>query len=93
MKGIIDFAGFCVTDKKSAEPAEKFLKAIRDLSTPFNISDVSSCFGLVDQVPHHNQLIDMMEPFKHIFNPKTKFIWSEELILIFQKSRGNYRSN
>ena len=83
---IIDFAGFRVTDEK-LEPAEKFLNAIRDFPTPSNISGVRSWFGLVHQVAHYNQLIDMMEPFRHLLSPKTKFEWSEELDLIFQKSK------
>ena len=83
---IIDFAGFRVTDEK-LEPAEKFLNAIRDFPTPSNISGVRSWFGLVHQVAHYNQLIDMMDPFRHLLSPKTKFEWSEELDLIFQKSK------
>ena len=81
-QSIIDFAGFHVTEEK-LELAEKFLNSIRDFPKPSNISGVRSWFGLVHKVAHYNQLIDMMEPFRHPLSPKKKFEWSKELDLIF----------
>ena len=49
----INFAGFRITET-AVKPLEKFLVSIRDFPTPAKLTDVRSCFGLVNQVSNYN---------------------------------------
>ena len=83
----VDFAGFRITED-SVEPLPKYLDAIREFPTPKTTTDMSSWFGLVNQVSHYAQLRDMMEPFRKFLSPKEKFAWSSELDAIFNDSKS-----
>ena len=74
----VDFAGFRISESV-VEPLPKYLRAIREFSTPSSITDIRSWFGLVNQVSNYAQLRDMMTPFKPFLSPKRKFEWSDEL--------------
>ena len=40
------------------------------------------------QVAHYEQLINQMEPFRHLLNSKAKFVWNEDLDDAFQNSKA-----
>lgn len=82
----VDFAGFHISEH-SIRPLQKFIAAIRDFPTPSKITDVRSWFGLVNQVAHYDQLSIVMEPFKHLLSPKSKFQWTNELEVAFSESK------
>lgn len=82
----VDFAGFRISDS-TIEPLPKYLNAIRDVLSPTSPTDVSSCFGLVNQVATYAQLRDTMSPFKPFLSPRCKFSWSTELEKAFQASK------
>ena len=84
----VDFAGFQITEK-SIKPSHKFISAISEFPTPSKLTDVRSWFGLVNQVAHYDKLSNIMEPFKHLLSPKTKFEWTSELETAFQKSKAH----
>ena len=56
----VDFAGFCITPD-TVDPLPKYLDAIWEYTTPRNISDIKSWFGLANQVTHYAQLCDQMK--------------------------------
>lgn len=81
----LDFAGFRITES-TIEPLAKYLDAIREFPTPTPTTDMSSCFGLVNQVGSYAQLRDLMAPFKPFLSPKMNFYWNE-LEAAFQNSK------
>lgn len=83
----INFAGFRITEKQ-IRPQDKFLSAIREFPTPSKTTDVRSWFGLVNQISHFSQLTEMMQPFKPLLSPKSKFIWTEQMNEAFQQSKA-----
>ena len=82
----VDFAGFRIKETE-IEPLPKYLDAIRNFPTPISITDIRSWFGLVNQVSHHTQLRDTLEPFRQFLSPKVKFYWDELLDARFRKSK------
>ena len=82
----VEFAGFQITET-DVKPLPKYLDAIRDFPRPTNISEIRSWFGLVNQVSHYAKLTDLMEPFKPLLSPKTRFAWNDELEKAFQESK------
>ena len=58
-----------------------------DFSTPKNLTDVRSWFGLVNQVTYAFSMTTFMEPFRSLLKPKIQFQWNEELQGIFDKSK------
>ena len=87
-KRTVDFAGFQISEH-SIKPAQKFVDAILQFPTPTKLTDVRSWFGLVNQVSHYDQLSDIMEPFKRLLSAKTKFEWTADLDIAFQKSKDH----
>ena len=85
-KRTVDFAGFQIS-KKSIKPAQKFVDADLQFPTSTKLTDVRSWFGLVNQASHYDQLSTIMEPFKRLLSPKTKFEWTPDLETAFQKSK------
>ena len=77
-KQTVDFAGFQISEH-SVKPAQRFVDAVLQFPTPTKLTDVRSWFGLVNQVSHYNKLSDVMEPFKRLLSPKTKFDWTPDL--------------
>ena len=68
----VEFAGFLITED-GIKPAAKYTTAIRDFSTPRNISEVRSWYGLVNQVTYCFCKIEIMSPFRHLISPNTPF--------------------
>ena len=63
------------------------MQAIRNFSTPTNISDVRSWFGLINQVAYRFIKTDHMAPFRHLLSQTTPFQWNEDLEVAFRKSK------
>ena len=84
----VDFAGFRIKEA-SIKPLPKYLDAIRHFPRPTSITDVRSCFGLVNQVSHYAQLREIMTPFKHLLSPKTRFEWTDSLDATFRASKNH----
>ena len=87
-KKSVDFAGFHISEH-SIRPVRKFITAIEDFPTPTKLTDVRSWFGLVNQVAHYDKLSGIMEPFKHLLSPKSKFEWTTELDYAFLQRRNS----
>ena len=85
-KKSVDFAGFHISEH-SIRPVRKFITAIEDFPTPTKLTDVRSWFGLVNQVAHYDKLSGIMETFKHLLSPKSKFEWTTELDYAFLQSK------
>lgn len=84
----VDFTGFQISEN-TIKPAQKFVDAILQFPTPTKLTDVRSWFGLINQVSHYDQLSNVMEPFKRLLSPKTKFEWTPELDTAFQMSKNH----
>ena len=82
----VNFTAFHVSGT-GVKPLPKYLDAIRTFPRPSNITDVRAWFGLVNQVAHYGQLVDLMAPFKPLLSPKSQFQWSEPLEEAFQQSK------
>ena len=83
----VDFTAFRITGSE-VTPLPKYQEAIRSFPKPKNITDVRAWFGLVNQVAHYGRMVEIMEPFKPLLSPKTKFQWSEELDEAFERSKS-----
>ena len=64
------------------------LSAIQDFPTPQNITDAWSWFGLVNQVAWAFSLGPVMQPFRDLVKPSSKFVWDQSLEEAFQKSKA-----
>jgi hypothetical protein len=82
----IEYAGFRVTDK-GVLPLGKYLDSIRNFKRPQNIMDIRSYFGLMNQVAHYAQLRAIMQPFRVLLTPKTKFFWDSDMETAFEASK------
>ena len=83
----VDFTAFRITGSE-VTPLPKYQEAIRNFPKPKNITDVRAWFGLVNQVAHYGRMVEIMEPFKPLLSPKTKFQWSEKLDEAFERSKS-----
>lgn len=83
----IDFAGFRIT-KDNVKPLPKYLESIASFPRPKSIADIRAWFGLVNQVSHYNKLVNIMAPFKPLLSPKTRFEWTDELDVAFNRSKA-----
>lgn len=88
LKKTVDFAGFQISEY-SIKPTRRFIDAILQFPIPTKLTDVRSWFGLVNQVSHYDKLSNVMEPFKRLLSPKTKFEWTLDLDIAFKKSRDH----
>ena len=80
----VDFAGLIITHVK---PSSNFLDAMRDFSTPKDISGARGWFGRVNKCAYAFSMTKQMKPFRHLIKPSTKFSWTDELDAFFQKSK------
>lgn len=81
-----NFTAFHVSATE-VKPLPKYLAALRSFPRPSNITDIRAWFGLVNQVAHYGQLVDLMAPFKPLLSPKSQFQWSAALEDAFQQSK------
>ena len=82
----MEFLGFQLT-KDGVQPTEKYIASIRDFPEPKDITGARSWFGLINQVNYAYSESDLMEPFRPLLKPGTKFTWTEELAKAFKNSK------
>ena len=85
-KETITFAGLKLTPYGVA-PSDETLSAILNFPTPKDLTGARSWFGLVNQVAWSYSLSDIMQPFRDLIRPKSKFYWDETLENIFINSK------
>ena len=61
------------------KPSDHNLSATHDFPTPQNLTDARSWFGLVNQVAWAYAISPIMQPFRELVKPTTKFHWDDNL--------------
>ena len=82
----VEFAGFEI-GPDTVRPSSRYMQAISDFPKPRNITDVRSFFGLINQVAYTFSMTERMAPFRHLLQPKTPFVWSDELDALFDECK------
>lgn len=82
----VEFAGFEI-GLRDVRPAGHFTEAIRDFPTPRSITDVRSWFGLLNQISYTFSMAPLMQPFRNLLTPQSRFEWTDELERLFQESK------
>ena len=82
----VDFGGLHLT-KTGICPSEKTLSAIKEFPTPKDITGARSWFGLVNQVAWAYSNTEVMQPFRELVKPKSKFYWDDKLETLFRESK------
>ena len=82
----VEFAGLTVTNT-SVKPSRKLLNSILNFPTPTDISGARAWFGMVNQAAYAFAAADHMAPFRHLLQPKTPFVWTDELDKLFEESK------
>ena len=85
-KDTVEFAGFEIS-LTSVKPCSKVLQSTKDFPAPRNVTDIRSCFGLVNQVAYAFAVADHMRPFRELLKPDQPFAWTEHLDYLFRKSK------
>lgn len=80
----VEFAGFDITPT-TVKPCQKYVRAISDFTTPKNLTDVRSWFGLVNQVSYAFSVTTAMAPFRELLKPTQKFAFRESKRVIAQE--------
>ena len=83
----VEFAGFTITPK-GIEPSPKILAAIKNFPPPTNLTNAQSWFGLVGQLSWAYSMSPIMQPFRDLIKSDSKFSWTDQLKVIFQKSKS-----
>ena len=84
----VTFAGFEITNN-SVIPCCKFLDAIARFLTSKNIHGIRSWFGLINQVSYAFASSEKLQPFRHLLQPNTLFMWSNQLDGLFRESKSD----
>ena len=82
----VEYAGF-VVGNDTIRPTDNYLQAIADFPPPKGMSDIRSWYGLVNQVAYSFCKTTVMQPFRELLKPSTKFEWNEQLQEAFVKSK------
>ena len=82
----VEYAGFVVRND-TIRPTDSYLQAIADFPPPKGISDIRSWYGLVNQVAYSFWKTTVIQPFRELLKPSTKFEWTEQLKEAFVKSK------
>ena len=69
------------------EVLPKYIKSIKNFSTPNSTTEVRSWFSLVNQVANCAQLRKHLEPFRKFLSPGYQFQWTPELDATFELSK------
>lgn len=80
------FAGLKITPEGIC-PSDKVIAAIQNFPTPKDITGARSWFGLVNQIAWAYSISPIMQPFRDLVKPNTKFLWDAHLDKIFQESK------
>ena len=82
----VEFAGLQITNT-SVKPSRKLLQSILNFPAPKDITGARAWFGLVNQAAYAFAAAQHMAPFRHLLQPKTQFVWTEELDDLFKESK------
>lgn len=82
----VDFAGLEIT-RHGVKPSEKIMRAIQDYPPPTDITKARAFFGLVNQVQWAYANSPRMAPFRELVKPHSSFVWTPELVQLFQESK------
>ena len=82
----VEFAGFHITES-GVKPVDSYIQRIMDFTTPTNITDIRSWFGLINQVAYCFSKTEAMAPFRHLLSPNNEFLWTQELEEAFKLSK------
>ena len=66
----VEFAGFEISPN-NVRPSPRYMRAIIDFPPPQDLTDVGSCFGLVNQVSYAFSIADRMLPFQELLKSGT----------------------
>ena len=87
-KKTVTFAGLKITPR-GITSSSNILSAIRDFfPVPENITGAQSWFGLVNQVAWAHSISEIMQPFRELVNPNSKFLWTAELHKLFNDTKA-----
>ena len=84
----VEFDAILTLTKSGVAPLKSMLSAIEGFPTSGNITDVRSWFGLVNQVAWAYSLGPVMQPFRDLLRPSSRFYWDEQLNEAFEKSKS-----
>ena len=56
--------------------------------TPRNIHNIRSWFGLINQVSYAFASSEKLQPFRHLLQPNTPFMWRNHLDELFRESKS-----
>ena len=82
----VEFGGLKLTPSGIC-PSETIINAIKNFPTPKNITDARSWFGIVNQIAWSYSNADIMQPFRELVKPSSKFYWDGTLEKLFQQSK------
>ena len=68
-------------------PSKSILSAIADFPPPTDLKSARRWFGLVNQVSWAHATHPLMQPFRDLIKPHTKFYWDETLEKLFHESK------
>ena len=75
------------TAMDGVKTCRRFIDAIKDFPIPKNIHDARAWFGLINQVLYAFASSEILQPFRHLLQPSTPFVWTNHLELVFQQSK------
>ena len=82
----VEFAGLQITNT-AVKPSGKLLQSILNFPVPNDITGARAWFGLVNQAAYAFAAAEQMAPFRHLLQPKTQFMWTDELDNLFKQSK------
>ena len=82
----VDFAGLVIT-KDGILPSSSILSTIVNFPIPTDLHSARRWFGLVNQVSWAYAISPIMQPFRDLIKPHTKFYWDDTLRNLFLSSR------
>ena len=86
-RDIVTFVGLTIIPT-GITPSNNLLSAIKDCPTPKDITRARSWFRLVNQVSWAYSISSIMQPFRDLIKPNSKFHWDETLDKLFQDSKA-----
>ena len=81
-----EFAGLKLTPTGIC-PSDSILAGIRDFPQPKDLTSARAWFGLVNQVAWAYSNTTVMQPFRDLVKPNSKFFWDHNLSKIFEESK------
>ena len=82
----VNWAGIKI-GKRSVEPLEEHVEAIRNFPKPVNITDMRSFFALIEQVAPYYAIKPHLVPFRELLKKNSKFYWDDQLQELFKEAK------